>query len=268
VARRFDAFIPDFHTTDGFPIHGGTGYVVIAERDTTVIFAGSGWLGEQPQPPPLPLARGPDAGQRSVGTAVLGLFGRAYQQVRDGSVPLAIDGHLSITNRRSRAETVGRLNPTNGHFSTAFVDFTNAAPTVAGDSLTIRFRRLDGDFLGQPHAYVIGHDDVQRGFANLGQLIMAVPPAVTLAEQNFPNPFNPITRIRYQLASPGQVSLKIYAVDGRLVRTLVDDRIEAGYYEAIWSGRNNGGSPVASGIYFYRFEAPGYENRFKMLLLK
>jgi flagellar hook assembly protein FlgD len=62
--------------------------------------------------------------------------------------------------------------------------------------------------------------------------------------------------------------MRIYDVAGRLVRTLVNDTKEAGAYSAVWDGRNNGGSSVASGIYFYKMETAGFQATKKLVLLR
>jgi|GEM_PF-608934 len=91
--------------------------------------------------------------------------------------------------------------------------------------------------------------------------------------QNYPNPFNPTTKIKYNLPEQATVVLKIYNLLGQEVATLADAPQAAGYYEATWDGRNNFGTNVSSGVYFYRFEATGnsgqrYANLKKMLFLK
>jgi hypothetical protein len=93
-------------------------------------------------------------------------------------------------------------------------------------------------------------------------------PAVTSLADNFPNPFNPVTRLKFGLAKKGHVSIRIYDVSGRLVRILIDEIRDAGSYEAVWDGTNGGGMATASGIYFCRMEAPDYERTLKMVLLR
>ncbi|MBN2071504.1 MAG: T9SS type A sorting domain-containing protein [Candidatus Krumholzibacteriota bacterium] len=83
-----------------------------------------------------------------------------------------------------------------------------------------------------------------------------------------PNPFNPSTTLRYEIALPGRVTLIVYDISGRLVRSLVDREMGAGHYEAIWDGRSESGSKVASGIYFYKLSAPGFMETKKLVLLK
>jgi hypothetical protein len=94
-----------------------------------------------------------------------------------------------------------------------------------------------------------------------------IPSAYRLA-QNFPNPFNPVTTIRFDMKEKGLVTVKIYDVAGRLVRTLVDDMRDAASYSVDWDGRNNIGSDVASGVYFYKMETRGFGETKKMVLLR
>ncbi len=89
------------------------------------------------------------------------------------------------------------------------------------------------------------------------------------ASYNYPNPFNPSTAIRYTVPSPGGVvSLKIYDLGGRLIRTLVSDIKRGGDHVVVWNGRNDGGREVGSGIYFYRLEIGARSFERKMVLLK
>jgi len=89
-----------------------------------------------------------------------------------------------------------------------------------------------------------------------------LPDCISLFDPR-PNPFNSSTTISYQLPEPGEVSIGIYDINGRLVTALVDGRIEAGYHHAVWDG-----STVPSGIYFCRMEAVGYSRSVKMVLVR
>ena len=93
-------------------------------------------------------------------------------------------------------------------------------------------------------------------------------PAVNSLSQNFPNPFNPSTTIEFGLRGKGHVSLVIYDVAGRLVKTLVDEERGAGGHKVVWDGKNNTGSTVASGIYFYRLVAGDFVQTKKLVLLR
>lgn len=91
-------------------------------------------------------------------------------------------------------------------------------------------------------------------------------------KQNFPNPFNPSTEIKYDLPTRAKVLLKVFNLLGQEVATLVDEDKLAGNYSATWDGRSESGAPVASGIYFYKLIAEADNNAFvetkKMMLLK
>lgn len=86
--------------------------------------------------------------------------------------------------------------------------------------------------------------------------------------QNFPNPFNPTTSIRFQLPKRSQVSIKIYDILGQEIRTLVNKDFEAGYHIVTWDGLNNSGIKVTSGVYLYRMEAGDFVKVRKALFLK
>ncbi len=86
--------------------------------------------------------------------------------------------------------------------------------------------------------------------------------------QNYPNPFNPSTRIKFTMPSSGIMSLGIYDVNGRPVRTLVDGWVEPGMHDVVWDGTDAAGRPVASGVYLYRMTS-GYATVVrKMVLLR
>ena len=86
--------------------------------------------------------------------------------------------------------------------------------------------------------------------------------------QNFPNPFNPSTRIRYDLPQSSSVRLKIYNLLGEEVRTLVNQFQSAGSYEIEWDARDNAGVKVPTGIYIYQLRGEGVVGIRKMVLLR
>ena len=86
--------------------------------------------------------------------------------------------------------------------------------------------------------------------------------------QNYPNPFNPVTTISYDLPHESYVTLMIYDITGRLVKTLVNDRQSAGYYTLQWDATNAKGQPVSAGVYFYQIRAVDFVQTRKMVLLK
>ncbi len=95
-----------------------------------------------------------------------------------------------------------------------------------------------------------------------------VPEAALALHQNKPNPFNPKTTISFTLPEREKVTLSVFDVEGRLVRTLVDDVVGEGYQELIWDGRDANGNPVGSGVYMYRLTTRDRTVTKKMVLLR
>jgi len=85
---------------------------------------------------------------------------------------------------------------------------------------------------------------------------------------NYPNPFNPKTRIDFSLATEGPTELAIFNIRGELVRTLVNESLAAGPHTVYWDGTHSTGQSSAAGLYFYRLRAGEFESVQKMLLLK
>ena len=118
----------------------------------------------------------------------------------------------------------------------------------------------------------------QKGIAVLQNLLTMLReaemvPKATALLANYPNPFNPETWIPYQLAKQADVTLRIYAIDGTLVRTLALGHQPAGMYQnrsraVHWDGRNAIGEPVASGLYFYTLTAGDFTATRKLLIRK
>ena len=97
----------------------------------------------------------------------------------------------------------------------------------------------------------------------------AAMPETFALHQNLPNPFNPTTMIFYDVPEGGgPVTIRVYDVAGRLIRTLVDGVETSGGKRVMWNGRDNSGSRVATGVYFYRMTAPGFTSTRKMILLQ
>jgi hypothetical protein len=103
--------------------------------------------------------------------------------------------------------------------------------------------------------------------------VVSAPYALPLVTQvtlrpNAPNPFNPRTRIVYEIPAPGPVSLRVFDLHGRLVTTLFEGRSDRGVHEVVWEGTDASGLSVASGVYYYRLDHPEGARTRKMLLLR
>jgi len=120
----------------------------------------------------------------------------------------------------------------------------------------------------------------QDSYQTVAYFTVALGPPLGIAEgehqlpyayallQNYPNPMRNITTIRYQLPKKEKVSLKIYDVVGRLVKTLINESKEPGYYTIHWHGKDDRERKASAGVYFYRIQAGTYTNTKKMVLFK
>jgi len=143
---------------------------------------------------------------------------------------------------------------------------TALGPVADGDIVPLRLsgRLFDG-------RYIEGEDVVEivGGGNGAPRAQEAALPTTFVLHPNAPNPFNPTTRIRFDVpSSGGQVTLRIYDVRGRVVRTLVDAPQSPGEHTAAWNGRDDLGNTVGTGVYFYRLVAGDFVATKKMVLLK
>ena len=151
------------------------------------------------------------------------------------------------------------------------IGIARSLPAVSSDSVS---PETVAEWLSLLRANNDGSAVFAKGIANLEQVLWEMQPvARPRLLANYPNPFNPETWIPYQLAVSAAVEVSIYALDGRLVRTLALGHQAAGRYEskaraAYWDGRNEHGERVASGIYFYTLRAGDFSATQKMLIRK
>jgi hypothetical protein len=129
----------------------------------------------------------------------------------------------------------------------------------------------DGDNLSH---YLLTAVDLNGNESSPASPVTATPVATTAParfalRQNVPNPFNPATRIVYDVPREGgDVHIDIFDVTGRRVRALLGEHRPAGTWTIEWDGRSDAGARVASGIYFYRLRAKGFEKTLRMTLLE
>ena len=84
-----------------------------------------------------------------------------------------------------------------------------------------------------------------------------------------PNPFNPVTKIAYSVREAGPVTIDVYNVAGKVVRTLLQSELDAGTQGfVVWDGTDDAGAKCASGVYFYRMNTPSFTESHKMVMLK
>ncbi len=185
----------------------------------------------------------------------------------------------NISGSSTAIAFIKTLNPAAGYATTNFItaDMTAIPVTWQGYSLSIT---IDAGLVGQL---------IQFGFSNLATLYEPsgifydnvlfeedttsdVPAGFAAASAvlhgNYPNPFNPMTRIEFSLAVPGDVEIAVYDVAGRLVDVLQQGFLAAGDHDVIWDGRTAAGTPAATGLYHYVMRtAEGLSAR-TMVLLK
>ncbi len=112
-----------------------------------------------------------------------------------------------------------------------------------------------------------GFVNIKAGTAAEEKNLVVLPQKYSLG-QNYPNPFNPSTIIKFDLPRTSEVTLEVFNILGRKVRTLIDRRMSAGSYNVTFDGKGEDKKQLSTGVYFYRLRAEGYEQSRSMMLLK
>jgi len=129
---------------------------------------------------------------------------------------------------------------------------------------------LDFELAGRTQDNICYFDNVSfshSNFVGIDNKNEILPQEITL-EQNFPNPFNPITSLSYDLPEDLFVSIIIYDMLGNVINNLVNANQSSGYKSIQWNATNNQGEPVSAGVYLYSIEAGEFRKTKKMILLK
>jgi len=121
---------------------------------------------------------------------------------------------------------------------------------------------------GRSITLIITARAVSDGFHIRGTIDMVKQGTATVASLAGPNPFNPQTSISYTVETGGVVSIRIFSVTGRLVRSLFEEAAPAGAHEVRWDGQDDGGRPVPSGTYFVRVEQNGGSSLSKLSVIR
>ncbi len=207
------------------------------------------------------------------------VVGQGMSAKFDISIPLAVrvtsfSGKVEDGKAMIRWETgteigaagfhLRRSNAEDGVFHRVSTATTPATGGVSGE----RYEWVDDTGKpGQTYYYMLEEITDRGGSEFYGPYEVTFKASYEL-RQNVPNPFNPTTTIRFVVPERADVSLVIYDVQGRVVRTLMEGNQEPNFYSLIWDGRNNNGQSVASGVYFYRLRAGQFVRTKKMMLLK
>jgi hypothetical protein len=120
---------------------------------------------------------------------------------------------------------------------------------------------------GETYEYHLSVEDKDGRFLSPTSTV-SIPVLEAALLQNKPNPFNPVTTIRFMLPEAQHVTLSIFDSNGKLVSRLLDEARGVGTHDVEWNGTDRMGNRVGSGVYFYRLDAGTFQQSRKMLLLK
>ncbi len=243
-------------TGNGFPIEGGSGYIVNVTEAKTISFTGNAWQNTTEEAAAAPVAAA-STGNSKAWAFVL----RAQLEGISGVTLTVYNGHTKVAE----------ADNANG-FHAAWADLNRQAVVSAGDTLTIEVRDTTGSLI-RTLQHDISATDIHRAFTELRLTPADLIPQRTVLLANYPNPFNPETWLPYQLANDAEVVIRIYSTNGQLVRNMDLGFQQAGYYigrsrAAYWDGRNDLGERLASGVYFYELSTPESSATRKMVIRK
>ena len=257
------------------PITGGQSFILNAWEETTVAVSGQGWDNVSGRAAAAPVAL--TGIQVMDTTPILALRGSIVSPVGEWNrMPHLRSGsgfRVIVKNLSTRKSVATMTGDEGGRYQLTVVDTEAGRAAQIGDILEISVRSPDPRIGVQPLRHTVTAEDVKWSRVELGNLIVYEIPTETELLPNYPNPFNPETWIPYRLAEDAFVTLTIYDLSGRVVRTLDVGHQVAAVYESrskavYWDGRNEVGERVASGVYFYHLSADNYSATRKMVILK
>lgn len=123
-----------------------------------------------------------------------------------------------------------------------------------------------GTTLYYSYSLVVGGAETERG-AEV-EVVFDGTPTRFVMHRNYPNPFNPLTTVRFELPKPGHAKLVVYDLSGRAVRTLVDENLPASVHQRQWDGTDDSGRRLASGSYYFRLTSGDHTAVQKVMLVK
>ena len=143
---------------------------------------------------------------------------------------------------------------------------------IPGNSMNFRIWDGNEEFLCSATPIFANNENVSLAFASQGKIAVELSGKTIPKEYKlyncYPNPFNPMTTIKYDLPNANHVNLNIFDLKGRLVRTLVSENREAGTHELIWNGQDNNGRMLPSGMYFYQLNTSDFSRVKKAIFIK
>ncbi len=145
------------------------------------------------------------------------------------------------------------------------VEFSNFDGIVPGIEVDVLFEGKG--YVGQTSVAVPGGPVDQAKEVTLAKTTPTLPDEFAL-HNNVPNPFNPTTAIKFDLPKEVRCDLSVYNLNGRRVRTLVSEDVEAGYHRVVWNGKDDSGRELPGGVYFYRLNAGEFSAQRRMMFVK
>ncbi|MDZ7332078.1 MAG: FG-GAP-like repeat-containing protein [candidate division KSB1 bacterium] len=156
-----------------------------------------------------------------------------------------------------------------------WVSVSSISPAWAvGDTLQIAIREKSGSYVGTTFVVLSDAGSDNAGVLRLDRASIAASAASTslpeqfVLNQNYPNPFNPATLISFQLPEARTVTLKVFNLLGDEIRTLLNEKKQAGYHQISWDGKNDSGQEMPSGIYLIKIEAGEFRAYRKMVKIR
>jgi len=254
-AGRFRAVTPETAGSEwDIEVRGGMGYLALANSDAEHTFEGEAWsTGEEDCAPAIAFGS-PES------VPILVVSGLVRGGVVEGM-------RVKLKNLTRYLSALAEVK--NGSFAAPLIKL--GAEHRAGDLIKVTVDPPEG-YCAEPVIHQNTPEEVTAGMVRVELKVRPVPKRTALL-QNYPNPFNPETWIPFQLAEEANVVIRIYDVNGRLIKTLNLGRLKAGYYTtrssaAYWDGRNEYGELVSSGMYIYQLQAGGKTFTRKMVILK
>jgi len=183
------------------------------------------------------------------------ITGRVTREDTAGGFP-GVLVRIVDTNIQATTTAAGTFNLTNVAAGTVRITATTTDPRYE-DFESPNITLIPGQALIYDIVMLLTNDEAE-----------VVVPEVTALQGNFPNPFNPSTQIRFDLARAEHVTIEIFNIRGQRVKTLVNGEMEAGRHNIEWAGTDDRGRTVGSGIYFYSMKAGEYSSTRRMVLMK
>ncbi len=245
---------------DGFGIDGSSGYIVNTPAGV-ITFAGTAW-----QKQPDDAAAAPKVSTAKNAWAFVVTSNLQSKETGTSYTVVA-------KNLRTGVVTTEKVASDKEHVSAVWADLNRKSVIEVGDKLEVALLDKRGAIVSGPFQRTVTATDIHNAYMSVQMRVGDVRPKETVLGQNFPNPFNPETWIPYQLSRDSNVTIQIYNVSGRVIRTLNLGHKSTGSYlttstAAYWDGKNNSGEHVASGIYFYTLQTDKFSATRRMVILK